>query len=433
MAVATHFCNYFIFLLLAFGITSQLTYPCICRSDSADNELPFRYYHVNDFTVVLEAIKSSHIFYNTLLTAIMKYWNVSAKVTSEVGSQTVTVSIDYMSDKQMPAEPLIHRVSVPMETCLKDDTKGKAVDKSSVSTISGNLGCEISEPEVLDNSMNASLQLECSGRAAESFQSIKGTRNVKNKGLHRNKNAGISTQSKVLEKSLYDANTAFMSTNLDIQVKEDTQCADSGRTPSNVRENIAHSQYGKNYVNFYNFARTASLAAEALLHKASDKVSEKSRISVEELILSQLKVLSSIPIEFRWSSMYNLDVEKEKCGWCMSCKYPEEGGDCLFIIKDKGSSLKKFTSELLGIHSTNEGHLIDLICHILCFEDRLHGLLLGPWLNPHYSVFWCKAICGTSDIASLKHLLVTVRIFLLLCFVIVDFVVVCVKGVFMVL
>lgn len=86
----------------------------------------------------------------------MKYWNVSAKVTSEIGSQSVTVSIDYMSDRQMPAEPLVPRALVPMETCLEDDTRdrGKLVDKSSVSTISGNF----SEPEVLDNSMNASFQ-----------------------------------------------------------------------------------------------------------------------------------------------------------------------------------------------------------------------------------------------------------------------------------
>ncbi|XP_063937652.1 DDT domain-containing protein PTM isoform X2 [Daucus carota subsp. sativus] len=372
-------------------------------SDSDDIEFPFRYYHVNDFTAVLEAIKSSHIFYNTLLTAIMKYWNVSAKVTSEIGSQTVTVSIDYMGERQMPAKPLIPRVSVPLETCHEDDTrdKGNPLDKSSVSPISGNLGCEISEPEVLDNSMNASFHFESSGGAAESSQSVKGTRNLKNKG--------ISTEPKVLENSMYDGTTALMSTNLDVVIKKDAQFAHSGSTPFNLRVGLAHGHCGLNYVNFYSFARTASLAAEALLHKASEKVSEKSRMSIEELISAQLKVLSNIPIEYRWSSIHNLDVEKEKCGWCISCKYPEEGGDCLFVTKDNGPFLKKFTSEVLDAHSTNEGHLIDLICHILCIEDRLHGLLLGPWLNPHYSVIWCKAICRTSDIASLKHFLVTLE------------------------
>lgn len=375
-------------------------------SDSADIEFPFRYYHVNDFTAVLEAIKSSHLFYNTLLTAIMKYWNVSAKVTSEIGSQSVTVSIDYMSDRQMPAEPLVPRALVPMETCLEDDTRdrGKLVDKSSVSTISGNF----SEPEVLDNSMNASFQLESSGRASEISQSIKGTRNRKTKGLYRNKDAGISTKSSVPEKSVYDGHTALMSTNLDVEIKTDTQFADSGSTPSDVREVSRHGQCGTGYANFYSFARTASLAAE-VLHKASDKASEKSRMSVEDIISAQLKVLSNIPIEFRWSSIYNLDVEKEKCGWCISCKYPEEGGDCLFVIKDEGSFLKRNTSELLGIQSTNEGHFIDLICHILCIEDRLHGLLLGPWLNPHYSIIWSKAICGASDITSVKHFLLTLE------------------------
>ncbi|KAK1390858.1 DNA binding,zinc ion binding,DNA binding [Heracleum sosnowskyi] len=375
-------------------------------SDSADIEFPFRYYHVNDFTAVLEAIKSSHLFYNTLLTAIMKYWNVSAKVTSEIGSQSVTVSIDYMSHRQMHAEPLVPRALVPLETCLEDNTreKGKLFDKSSVSTISGNF----SEPEVLDNSMNASFQLESSGGAAENSQSIKGTRNLKTKGLNRNKDAGVSTKSDVLEKSVYEEHTALMSTKLDIEIEKDTQLADSGSIPSNIRELMTDGQCGTGYVNFYSFARTASLAAE-VLHKASYKVSEKSRMSVEELISAQLKVFSNIPIEFRWSSIHNLDVEKEKCGWCISCKYPEEGGDCLFIIKDEGSFLKRNTSELLGIQSSNEGHFIDLISHILCVEDRLHGLLLGPWLNPHYSIIWSKAICGSSDITSVKHFLLTLE------------------------
>ncbi|KAJ0867712.1 hypothetical protein HanRHA438_Chr12g0566341 [Helianthus annuus] len=45
------------------------------------------------------------------------------------------------------------------------------------------------------------------------------------------------------------------------------------------------------------------------------------------------------------------------------------------------------------------------MCHILYIEDRLHGLLLGPWLNPHFPKLYRKSFHEASDIASVKDLL----------------------------
>jgi hypothetical protein len=69
-------------------------------------------------------------------------------------------------------------------------------------------------------------------------------------------------------------------------------------------------------------------------------------------------------------------------------------------------------SEAIGLQSKRirKGYLIDLIYHILLIEHRLQGLLLGPWLNPHYTKLWRKSILKASDIASVKHLLLKVRI-----------------------
>lgn len=83
-------------------------------------------------------------------------------------------------------------------------------------------------------------------------------------------------------------------------------------------------------------------------------------------------------------------------------------------MNDSFPSVENFTSEVLGIHSRENrtNHLIDVICHVICIEDHLQGLLLGPWLNPHYSQLWRKSVLEAADLDPVKNLLLKVRIFL---------------------
>ncbi|KAL0459149.1 UNVERIFIED_CONTAM: DDT domain-containing protein PTM [Sesamum latifolium] len=137
---------------------------------------------------------------------------------------------------------------------------------------------------------------------------------------------------------------------------------------------------GTNYVNWYEFARTASLFFEEVTFKSSDKISEDAPRSVEEIVAGQLKVISN--------------------------RVPEDGRDCLFIMNDSIPAVENYTCEVLGIQPGNKkNHLIDVMCHVICIEDHLQGLLLGPWLNPDYSMLWRKSVLGVADIASMKNLL----------------------------
>ncbi|KAL0342853.1 UNVERIFIED_CONTAM: DDT domain-containing protein PTM [Sesamum calycinum] len=138
---------------------------------------------------------------------------------------------------------------------------------------------------------------------------------------------------------------------------------------------------GTNYVNWYEFARTASLFFEEVTYKSSDKTSEDAPRSVEEIVAGQLKVITN--------------------------RVPEDGRDCLFIMNDRIPAVENYTCEVLGIQPgiNRKNHLIDVMCHVICIEDHLQGLLLGPWLNPDYSMLWRKSVLGVADIASLKKLL----------------------------
>ncbi|KAG8371012.1 hypothetical protein BUALT_Bualt13G0042800 [Buddleja alternifolia] len=73
-----------------------------------------------------------------------------------------------------------------------------------------------------------------------------------------------------------------------------------------------------------------------------------------------------------------LSLWKEKCGWCFYCKNPENNRDCLFVMNDVFPAIENFMKE---------------------------GLLVGPWLSPHYLQHWREIVLGVADLASIKNLI----------------------------
>lgn len=197
------------------------------------------------------------------------------------------------------------------------------------------------------------------------------------------------------------------------------EAADPGHSSSTIttrKRERSPMNCGIGYMNYYSFAQTASSVAEELMPKSSDKINENTIITEEDIIAAQMKAIVKKSTKFGWANTQNLDVDarKEKCGWCFSCRVPTDDRDCLFNMY-LGTVWEGSKSDVVGLQSkkNRKSHLMDVICHILSVEDRLHGLLLGPWLNPHFTKYWQKSILKASDVGSVKHLLLTVSI---LCF-----------------
>lgn len=178
-------------------------------------------------------------------------------------------------------------------------------------------------------------------------------------------------------------------------------------------EDVLQAQAGDGYVNHYSFAWTASSIVEELLRKPSDKVNIDIPKTEEELISIQLKFILKKSSKFCWTSIQDLNVEKqnEKCGWCYCCRFPVEGRDCLFNFTNRGPVSEGLKAEVdANLSKKNKkGHLVDVICYILCMEERLRGLLLGPWLSPHYSELWRNSVLKASNVSSLKRPLLTLE------------------------
>ncbi|KAL2485484.1 DNA binding zinc ion binding DNA binding [Abeliophyllum distichum] len=385
-------------------------------SELCNDEYSFRYYHKNDLPSLINALESSPFVYDEIITAISKHGNVSHGVD---GSKTDLDARSFSIHSPFPVEVQLPRMHpAPSEVRIKDVvTERKSEEKFIFSTYPSNIQPEVPERvnmmlETDNHGTKMENRLASSEGSAEVSQAATNTDNIKESGQDCSKRStGISYDSEIPPKVVNAGDHYSTSTTLEVEQRMNLISANRGHEPSIINPSVIMLQghCGANYVNFYGFAWTASSIVEELMRKSSDKTSEKIIRSEEEVITGQLKVISNKFAYLCWPNIQNLiaNNRKEKCGWCFTCQGPEEERDCLFIMNDNGPAVENFTSEVLGIQSrkNRKSHLIDVMCQIICTEDRLQGLLLGPWLDPHYSELWRKSVLGVSDVASMKSFL----------------------------
>ncbi|XVE78945.1 hypothetical protein DITRI_Ditri14bG0018800 [Diplodiscus trichospermus] len=383
--------------------------------DSFDAEYSLNYYHKDDLAAVLDVLKSSDVFYCDIIKAIHKQWDVVA------GSNGACSNLDSLNS--VCTETLIKGQITAVSTSLppvgsaeicatRNETvdDGKPEEKEVVES-SGHPDVEVTESaNLLDFVAGAENRYISSEGSAETMQMGSDIHNFqKQESVEFLNQSGIPGKSSTL---LEDC--SLISNGLDTKKESKIKYA-SEQTPYAVnakRGDTSQIQIGTGYMNCYSFAQTASLVVEELMRMPSEKKNEDSLKSVEEIIAIQMKVIFKKANRFHWPDIHNLyaDARKESCGWCFPCRYPSDDTDCLFKTT-LGCFQEVSKSEIVGLQSkwNKRGHVIDVVCYIFSIETRLNGLLLGPWLNPEYIKIWHKSILKASDIASVKHLLLTLE------------------------
>ncbi|KAL3828221.1 hypothetical protein ACJIZ3_017023 [Penstemon smallii] len=372
-------------------------------------------YNRNDLHTLIEALEPSPILYDTIISAICKQWNIVRGVgetRNYMDTQSYSKQSAFPEKKQLS---VMH--STPSETRNKDEAVGEKRydEKSLVTAYSSNVELETSKHvtvmlETGKDGMKMENQVASSEELAEVSQAVM-TDNLKKSELDCSKTSSLTPDDSQIPVKHMNTRDQYITLTTSIVDQGSTlNCTNYSHEPSamNSRKLLSQVHCGTNYVNCYEFARTASLVCDELACKSSGKIYEDSPKSVEQIIAGQLKVVLNRFAEFSWSNIQNSNVNcrKEKCGWCFYCKVPEEEMECLLIMKHSVPAIENFTSEALDIRlrDNRENHLVDVICHMICIENHLQGLLLGPWLNPHYSMLWRKNV-GVADIALLKILL----------------------------
>ncbi|XP_021751493.1 DDT domain-containing protein PTM-like [Chenopodium quinoa] len=346
--------------LLGTDTCGRLFFSCfdyLLVSDSSDAEAVCSYYHKDDLSDVIQLLQSSTILYSSILSAISQHW------------------------------------AFPTEY---DGRKSKKITNT---RYSGHSGSEISEPADLFGSdtaktcretTNLLTSSEGSGEVLQENELIKKScRSVPNM-------AARGTSGKKLSSS---------------KLRKKKGPARKGRSVLKAKEeDVLQEQSGDNYLNNYSFARTAFSVVEELLRKPTGKDAPKTE---EEIISIQLKFILKKSVKSCWTTIQDLNRKRqiEKCGWCYCCRFPVEGRGCLFSNLNGISVSDALKEEIDGILSkrNKKGHLVDVICYILCMEERLRGLLSGPWLRPQYSELWRQRVLKACDVFSLKLPLLTLE------------------------
>ncbi|TKW36321.1 hypothetical protein SEVIR_2G433200v4 [Setaria viridis] len=163
-----------------------------------------------------------------------------------------------------------------------------------------------------------------------------------------------------------------------------------------------HSDLAR-YINYYSFGQIAASAAEELKHKLSEN--KEGKKPVQDALSFHLRTICKKYANIFALTDQKLSVEllKEKCGWCNSCQI-SGGVDCIFRVTDV-KCMEGTKPHALGVEAEKnmESHIILAMHNILSIEERLNGLLTGPWQNPQYRIYWRKEVLKAADVSSLKQ------------------------------
>ncbi|XP_038878800.1 DDT domain-containing protein PTM isoform X4 [Benincasa hispida] len=357
------------------GRTYFSSYGYLLVSDSRDTESSVSYYHKNDLDVVIEALRSSYSSYTDILVAIYKHWDITFTLNGKINkSVSLHCTNGYYGN-------FCHEGAKSTNLFEAEATvEGPTVNKSA-----------------LDSKLNSSVQ---------DIQKHQAT--VSNGYEFRN-------QAKVSGKFSSGEDSSLLHPCLDGMQEGNTRCAglEHPLSTSIGKGDVLEVENDDGYSNFYSFAQTASLVADEFMRKSSekDKIKEKSTMSEEEIIAAQMKIILRKTSNFCWPLIQNINAatQKEKCGWCFPCRVSSDEWDCLFKTNN-GRIEEGLAVDVLGLQlkSKGKGHLKDVICQILSIENRLQGLLLGPWLNSHHSKLWREGLLAF-DFNSVKHLLLMIE------------------------
>lgn len=176
------------------------------------------------------------------------------------------------------------------------------------------------------------------------------------------------------------------------------------------------------YINHYTHGDFAACAASSftILSSEENRVSaanafENSRKMMAANISLQVKAFSSAAIRFFWpnSERKLVEVPRERCGWCLSCKATNQSKKGCLLNAAASNAIKGTMKILSGIRpvKSGEGSLHSMTTYMMFMEESLRGLTVGPFLSSAYRKQWCKEAEQALTCSTIKNLLLEVSDF----------------------
>ncbi|KAL2328516.1 hypothetical protein Fmac_021943 [Flemingia macrophylla] len=211
------------------------------------------------------------------------------------------------------------------------------------------------------------------------------------------------------------ANDTGLPRNISFQTNESTQ-AGFEKCERNVINDFVYMGFSYkplSYINYYihgDFAASAAAKFALILSEESrsdGNVSDRRTASVNTYL--QAKAFSLTASRFFWPSSEKklVEVPRERCGWCFSCKAAVTSKRGCMLNHAALSATKSAIKVLSGFSPirSGEGILPSIATYIIYMEECLRGLVVGPFLSASYRRQWRKQVEQATTFSVIKPLL----------------------------
>ncbi|KAJ6395551.1 hypothetical protein OIU77_020740 [Salix suchowensis] len=165
------------------------------------------------------------------------------------------------------------------------------------------------------------------------------------------------------------------------------------------------------YINHYMHGEFAASAAANLSVLSSEESrtetykSSNGRKVVSDILL-QAKAFSIAASRFFWPSSERklVEVPRERCGWCYSCKLPASNRRGCMLNSAALTATKGALKMISGLRPVlnGEGSLSSISTYILYMGEILCGLATGPFLSASHRKLWRKQVEDASTYSAIK-------------------------------
>uniref|UniRef100_A0A5B6ZD09 DDT domain-containing protein PTM n=1 Tax=Davidia involucrata TaxID=16924 RepID=A0A5B6ZD09_DAVIN len=431
-------CNHL--LVLKFFINSE---PCL------------RYYNQNDIPTVLRALHSSveHIAsYSGICKGILQHWEIPKDVLSFLGR--VDIGLNLANKKEdgecsSPSFTLLGKEGHKVPDVVEAENFTSCVTESSAENVAvSSLENCYKEPGFNNTSLDAtrtdhSVQQRNSDATMKQVCSLMDTKFSEQIKVEPTMSASVSQYvgpSDLMHQSLADksgvidftpctsgnsngshrghVNAMCVAPNMSSQGKEGNIRV-SGRGDRNSADVCLYmgSLFKPHaYINHYVHGDFAASAAANLATISSEEkgvsvshASNNPRKVMSANISLQVKAFSSAAIRFVWpnSEKKLVEVPRERCGWCLSCKAPVTSKRACLLNAAASNAVKGSVKILAGLRpmKNGEGSLPGIATYVMFMEESLCGLTVGPFLSATYRRQWRKQVEQATTCSAIKTLL----------------------------
>ncbi|PSR86517.1 DDT domain-containing protein [Actinidia chinensis var. chinensis] len=409
-------CNHL--LVLKFSVNSE---PCL------------RYYSQNDIPNVLQALHSSveHIFlYSEICKGILQYWDICKDIlplgeTFEMGQRSANIKeVDVLGNESHIVKDMVEGENFAscvtgeepsfdwslLDTLSQTEYHGQDSGDTTIEQFFCLRNTKLSEQTKVDYTMSSSSvsqQVEPSGTGHQSF--------TRKPSLIE----FATCTSRISDRSFREnVNNKCVGVNMSSQRKEGNELVGGRGNMNSSGACIYMGLHFKSdeYINNYVHGEFAASAAAnlAVLSSEENRVSnshvlDNRRNVVSANISLQIKAFSSAATRFFWpnSEKKLLEVPRERCGWCFSCKAPVASKRGCLLNAAASYAIKGAIKILAGLHPARniEGSLPGIAVYIMFMEESLSGLTAGPFRRALHRNQWRKRLEQATTCREIKTLL----------------------------